>query len=134
MAEDFSVLDVAGVADAGTTSDLAAGMGSGDATGVTEAPSTDTTTTDSAVAERNDVREKIGLEPLSPEQAAEERAEQGGAPAEEFKGTPQQVRAALKAFRDANPNNVAATKLLHGHYERWEAAKQIFPIIMALMR
>ncbi len=41
--------------------------------------------------------------------------------------TPQEVRRALKAFRDANPANVGMTKQLHGAYERWEAAKQIFP-------
>ena len=41
--------------------------------------------------------------------------------------TPQEVRRALKAFRDASPANAAATKLLHGSYERWEAAKSVFP-------
>ena len=46
---------------------------------------------------------------------------------EEFKGTPQEVRSALKAFRDANPNNAAATKLLHGSFERWNAAKELVP-------
>jgi hypothetical protein len=41
--------------------------------------------------------------------------------------TPQEVRKALKAFRDANASNAGMTKQLHGAYERWEAAKQIFP-------
>jgi hypothetical protein len=41
--------------------------------------------------------------------------------------TPQEVRKALKAFRDANAGNAGMTKQLHGAYERWEAAKTIFP-------
>jgi hypothetical protein len=41
--------------------------------------------------------------------------------------TPKEIRTALKAFRDASPANVAATKVLHGAYERWEAAKAIYP-------
>ena len=38
---------------------------------------------------------------------------------------PQEVRKALKQFRDANPENAAATKTLHGAYERWQAAKPL---------
>ncbi len=41
--------------------------------------------------------------------------------------TPQEIRKALKSFRDSNPANIAATKILHGAYERWEAAKAIYP-------
>jgi hypothetical protein len=41
--------------------------------------------------------------------------------------TPKEIRSALKAFRDASPSNAAATKLLHGSWERYEAVKAIFP-------
>ena len=41
--------------------------------------------------------------------------------------TPKEIRSALKAFRDSNPANASATKLLHNSYQRWEAAKAIYP-------
>jgi len=41
--------------------------------------------------------------------------------------TPQEIRSLLKAMRDADPKNVAAVKQLHGAFERWEAAKEIYP-------
>jgi len=34
---------------------------------------------------------------------------------------PQEIRKHLKAFRDADPANAAATKVLHSSYERWAA-------------
>jgi len=44
------------------------------------------------------------------------------------KNTPENIRKTLKAIRDANPaENGEAVKTLHGAYERWEAAKKIFP-------
>ena len=41
--------------------------------------------------------------------------------------TPQNIRQALKALRDQDPKNAAVVKELHGSFERWNAAKQIFP-------
>ena len=41
--------------------------------------------------------------------------------------TPQEIRQALKNLRDADPKNASAVKTLHSSYERWNAAKQIFP-------
>jgi hypothetical protein len=41
--------------------------------------------------------------------------------------TPQEIRSLLKSMRDADPKNVAAVKQLHGAYERWEAAKTLYP-------
>ena len=41
--------------------------------------------------------------------------------------TPQEIRTLLKNMRDADPKNAAAVKTLHGAYERWEAAKAIYP-------
>lgn len=43
------------------------------------------------------------------------------------KDTPENIRKALKTFRDADPKNAAFVKTLHGAYERWEATKEIFP-------
>src|SRR5450631_2429651 len=44
-----------------------------------------------------------------------------------LEGTPANVRSALKAMRDADPKNAGVVKELHGAFERWNAAKQIFP-------
>jgi hypothetical protein len=44
-----------------------------------------------------------------------------------LESTPANVRTALKAMRDADPKNAGVVKELHGAYERWNAAKQIFP-------
>lgn len=41
--------------------------------------------------------------------------------------TPQEIRNLLKSMRDADPKNLAAVKQLHGAFERWEAAKAIYP-------
>ncbi len=41
--------------------------------------------------------------------------------------TPQEIRSLLKSMRDADPKNGAAVKQLHGAFERWEAAKAIYP-------
>lgn len=41
--------------------------------------------------------------------------------------TPQEIRSLLKTMRDADPKNIAAVKQLHGAFERWEAAKAIYP-------
>ena len=41
--------------------------------------------------------------------------------------TPQEIRSLLKSLRDADPKNLAAVKQLHGAFERWEAAKAIYP-------
>ena len=44
-----------------------------------------------------------------------------------LESTPANVRTALKAMRDADPKNAGVVKELHGAFERWTAAKQIFP-------
>jgi hypothetical protein len=51
------------------------------------------------------------------------------------KATPDSVRKTLKALRDADPaKNGEIVKTLHGSYERWNAAKQIFPKGVAEMQ
>lgn len=48
--------------------------------------------------------------------------------------TPQNVRQALKSLKDADAKNAPIVKELHGAYERWTAAKQIFPKGVAEMK
>lgn len=50
------------------------------------------------------------------------------------KATPDSVRKALKAMRDADPKNGQVVKELHGAFERWNAAKAIFPKGVAEMQ
>jgi len=48
--------------------------------------------------------------------------------------TPQNIRQALKSLRDADPKNAAVVKELHGAFERWNAAKAVFPKGVAEMK
>ena len=50
------------------------------------------------------------------------------------KATPDNVRKALKAMRDSDPKNAQVVKELHGSFERWNAAKAIFPKGVAEMQ
>lgn len=50
------------------------------------------------------------------------------------KATPDSVRKALKSMRDADPKNADVVKQLHGSFERWNAAKAIFPKGVAEMQ
>lgn len=50
------------------------------------------------------------------------------------KNTPDNIRKVLKAIKDADPKNAGAVKELHGAFERWNAAKQIFPKGVAEMK
>jgi hypothetical protein len=59
-----------------------------------------------------------------------EAAAKGATKAEDLPGTdktPKEIRNSLKALRDLDPSHAQAVKQLHGAFERWEAAKQIFP-------
>src|ERR1700674_1727752 len=49
----------------------------------------------------------------------------------ETKATPDNVRKALKAMRDADPKNAAVVKELHGAFERFNAYKTEFPTVAA---
>lgn len=51
-----------------------------------------------------------------------------------IEATPQSVRSTLKALKDAAPANAKIVNELHGAYERWTAAKQIFPKGVAEMK
>lgn len=50
------------------------------------------------------------------------------------KTTPDSIRKALKALKTADPKSAEAVKVLHGSYERWEAAKKVFPNGVAEMK
>lgn len=75
----------------------------------------------------------------SPKVATEEK-NADGSPKEKVEdlpgteATPQNIRQALKAMRDADPKNAAVVKELHGAFERWNAAKEIFPKGVAEMK
>jgi hypothetical protein len=56
------------------------------------------------------------------EAAAKEKANLPGS-----EKTPAEIRKVLKSIKDADPKNGPVVKQLHGAFERWEAAKQIFP-------
>ena len=103
-------------------------------TPVVDTPAADATTTatadtDAAAKPAVDAVAKEGKQQYNSDGSPKEAATKTEADdTKEFgEKTPKEVRAALKAFRDASPANIAATKLLHGHYERYEAAKAIFP-------
>lgn len=79
------------------------------------------------VGSEAEVEEKTGEEAEAGKEAADKEAESGKDELPGSEKTPQEVRKALKAFRDAAPENAAATKLLHNSYERWNAVKELFP-------
>ena len=69
-----------------------------------------------------------GTEKTPEEQAAFKTAAAAKASSDKaLEATPANVRTALKAMRDADPKNAGVVKELHGAFERWNAAKQIFP-------
>jgi hypothetical protein len=91
-----------------------------------ETPTTETQTeieTPTTETEENPVVENV-------EKTEEEKAAAKIAAADKLidtKATPDNVRKALKAMRDASPANGAVVKELHGAFERWNAAKAVFP-------
>ena len=69
-----------------------------------------------------------GSEKTEEEKAAfKEKAAAKSASGKALEATPANVRTALKAMRDSDPKNAGVVKELHGSYERWSAAKAVFP-------
>lgn len=71
-----------------------------------------------------------GTEKTEEQKAAAKTAAEAKAASDkaiDTKATPDNVRKALKAMRDASPANADVVKQLHGSFERWNAAKAIFP-------
>jgi hypothetical protein len=122
-----SVIDFAGLDSAAATTEAAVEAPVVETTETVETPTTETTTTDttsSTDAAKKDAKQQYNSDGSPKEAATKTEADD----TKEFgEKTPKEIRAALKAFRDANPANITATKLLHGHFERWEAAKAIYP-------
>ena len=90
-------------------------------TPTTETPEAAVETTDKPAAK--ETKQQYNSDGSPKEDAAKTEED----PNEFGEKTPKEIRPALKAFRDASPANIAATKILHGAYERWEAAKAIYP-------
>jgi len=119
MADEAGVLDFANLDTIGSE----ASETQTEATTI-EAPITETTTTETETPTTETKEEKPQFNSDgTPVEKTEVKTED--LPGTEQ--TPKEIRAALKAFRDASPANAAATKLLHGSYERWSAAKEVFP-------
>lgn len=85
-----------------------------------------TTEDGAAKVEDNADAEKLNAD--GTKKTDEEIAAAKAAADKEFgKDTPENIRKALKGFRDADPKNAPYVKALHGAYERWQASQQIFP-------
>jgi hypothetical protein len=87
----------------------------------TEGTETQTTDTPTAPVLNEDGTEQ------TPEQKETAAAKVESDKAIDTEATPQNVRKALKGLRDASPANANVVKELHGAYERWSAAKTVFP-------
>jgi hypothetical protein len=127
MADEASVIDFAGID-----------------TAVVNTPAVDTTPT---VVDTPEVDAEVDTEVVDPtvdvkDTAKTDAAKPGkqqynsdGSPKEEAakddlpgdEKTPQEIRKALKAFKDAAPENAAMVKQLHGAFERYSAFSKVFP-------
>ena len=116
-----SVIDFAGLDSAAAATDTPVVDTPTTDTPTVDVPSTDTPAEDTTATDEKQQYNSDGTPVEKPE------AKPVDDPNEFGEKTPQEVRKALKAFRDANPANASMTKQLHGAYERWEAAKAIFP-------
>ena len=129
MADDMGVLDFVGVdIPATAAADTAVETPT---TETTETPTTETATetpAETTEAPKADAAKKSEKQQYNSDGTPVEKTE--AAKAEDLPGTektPQEIRQSLKALRDLDPKHAAAVKQLHGSFERWEAAKQIFP-------
>jgi len=108
-----SVIDFAGLDSAAATTEAAVETPVVETTETVETPTTETTTTDttsSTDAAKKDAKQQYNSDGSPKEAATKTEADD----TKEFgEKTPKEIRAALKAFRDANPANITATKLLH---------------------
>ena len=132
---DFAVLDSAAATTDSTVE-----------TTTTETPTTETTTVenpttevetpveDSTAGKETETTNADGTE-KTPEQVEEfkKNAVAKVSSDKELEGTPANVRSALKTLK-ADPKNAAVVRELHGSYERWNAAKAVFPKGVAEMQ
>lgn len=89
-------------------------------------------TTDTDAGKETETKNADGTDKTPEEQAAFK--EKSAAASKPTEATPANVRNALKTMRDADPKNAGVVKELHGAFERWTAAKQIFPKGVAEMQ
>ena len=122
---DFAALEDSAVAvdDSVTTTT--------DDTTVTDDSAATTTTDDTTVddsGKETETHNADGTEKTPEEQAAFKTAAASKAASDKaLEATPANVRTALKTMRDADPKNAGVVKELHGAFERWNAAKAVFP-------
>lgn len=90
-----------------------------------QAPNTETQTQDDTIGKTTEGGENKTEEGKT----TEEQQQQQVTPTE---ATPDSIRKSLKGWRDADPKSVAVIKELHNAYERWNAAKGIFPTVKAM--
>lgn len=86
----------------------------------------DTTPDDTTAGKETETHNADGSEKTPEEQEAFKKAAEAKT-VTATDATPANVRAALKAMRDSDPKNAEVVKQLHGSFERWNAAKAIFP-------
>ncbi len=133
---DFASLDSAVATDSitDTTVDTTAADTTTDSTVDTTAADTttdstaDITTTDDSSVKETETTNADGTE-KTPEQVEEFKknaAAKAAASDKELEGTPANVRSALKSLK-ADPKNEEVVKELNCAFERWSAAKAIFP-------
>jgi hypothetical protein len=134
---DFASLDATVTAD--STVDTTVDTTVDSNVDTTAADSTaDTTASDDAAGKETELLNSDGTEKTPEEQEAFKTAAATKAESDkalDSKTTPDSVRKTLKALRDADPvKNGEVVKQLHGSFERWNAAKQIFPKGVAEMQ
>jgi hypothetical protein len=132
---DFAIADTPAVADSATVD--------------TPTTEVDTTSTDSATVDtpttevdtpsdegkETELKNADGTDKTPEEQEAFKTAAAAKADSDKaLEATPADVRKALKGLRDADPKNADIVKQLHGSYERWNAAKAVFPKGVAEMQ
>ena len=104
-------------------------------TPIVDSPAAETPVVDAPVVDAGAEKDAAAVDTVKKEAKQQYNSDgtpkEAAAAAEDLPGTektPQEIRKALKAFRDADPvANGNAVKQLHGAYERWEAAKAIYP-------
>lgn len=100
-----------------------------------ETTETQTTETETTEGKDTETHNADGTEKTPEQQEAFKKAASDKATSDKaLESTPANVRAALKAMRDSDPKNAAVVKELHGSFERWNAAKAIFPKGVAEMQ
>lgn len=122
-----SVLDFAGVEEAAVAAASDSAVDSG--VDEIEIPEVGDVTEDTSTEDGVD---EAGKETATGDKEAEKGVKKDDTPGD--KTTPDNIRKALKALKTADPKNAEAVKVLHGSYERWEAAKKVFPNGVAEMK